>query len=44
MSDHVLPAQKKSKLIIVVAFDRGEDGDLFPAFAADTWRKCQGRG
>jgi hypothetical protein len=32
MSDHVLPSQKKPKLIVVVAFDRGEDGELFPAF------------
>jgi hypothetical protein len=31
MSDHVLPGQKKPKLIVVVAFDRGEDGELFPA-------------
>ncbi len=32
MSDHVLPQQKNPKLIVVVAFDRGEDGELFPAF------------
>ncbi|MER9800403.1 hypothetical protein NKJ36_25315 [Mesorhizobium sp. M0142] len=32
MSDHILPGQKKPKLIVVVAFDRGEDGELFPAF------------
>lgn len=32
MSDHVLPGQKKPKLIVVVAFDRGEDGELFPAY------------
>lgn len=32
MSDHVVPGQKKPKLIVVVAFDRGEDGELFPAF------------
>ncbi|CAM5545310.1 hypothetical protein ATER59S_04403 [Aquamicrobium terrae] len=31
MSDHILP-QQKPKLIVVVAFDRGEDGELFPAF------------
>lgn len=24
--------QKSPKLIVVVAFDRGEDGELFPAF------------
>lgn len=24
--------QKNPRLIVVVAFDRGEDGDLFPAF------------
>ncbi|UVK49339.1 hypothetical protein BPNPMPFG_008282 (plasmid) [Mesorhizobium sp. AR07] len=32
MSDHVLPDQKKPKLIVVVAFDRGEDGELFTAY------------
>ncbi|MBZ9678277.1 hypothetical protein [Mesorhizobium sp. ES1-1] len=32
MSDNVLPGQKKPKLIVVVAFDRGEDGELFPAY------------
>jgi hypothetical protein len=32
MSDHTLPDQKKPKLIVVVAFDRGEDGELFPAY------------
>lgn len=32
MTAHVLPEQKKPKLIVVVAFDRGEDGELFPAF------------
>lgn len=32
MSDHVLPGQKKPKLIVVVAFDRGEDGELFTAY------------
>lgn len=32
MSDHVLPGQKKPKLIVVVAFDRGEDGEMFTAF------------
>ena len=32
MSARVLPEQKKPKLIVVVAFDRGEDGELFPAF------------
>lgn len=31
MSDHGLPSQKKPKLIVVVAFDRGEDGELFTA-------------
>lgn len=31
MSDNVLPTQTKPKLIVVVAFDRGEDGDLFAA-------------
>ncbi|TPM25728.1 hypothetical protein [Mesorhizobium sp. B2-3-4] len=29
MSD---PNQKRPKLIVVVAFDRGNDGELFPAF------------
>ncbi|MER8811289.1 hypothetical protein NKI51_27890 [Mesorhizobium australicum] len=32
MSDHVLPGHKKPKLIVVVAFDRGEDGQLFTAY------------
>ncbi len=27
MSDHILPTQKKPKLIVVVAFDRSDDGD-----------------
>lgn len=30
MSDSM--SQKSPKLIVVVAFDRGEDGELFPAF------------
>ncbi|MCA0276230.1 MAG: hypothetical protein LCH86_09510 [Proteobacteria bacterium] len=29
---HVLPQQKKPKLIVVAAFNRNEDGDLVPAF------------
>ncbi|MEI9411857.1 hypothetical protein [Mesorhizobium salmacidum] len=32
MSDHGRPSQKKPKLIVVVAFDRGEDGELFTAY------------
>jgi hypothetical protein len=32
MSMHVLPEQKKPKLIVVVAFDRGDDGELFPMY------------
>jgi hypothetical protein len=32
MSDNILPQTKHPKLIVVVAFDRGEDGELFPAF------------
>ena len=32
MSDDDLPPTKHPKLIIVVVFDRGEDGELFPAF------------
>jgi len=32
MSDHVMPQTKHTKLIVVVAFDRGEDGEPFPAF------------
>ncbi|MGY3332639.1 hypothetical protein ACVILI_005656 [Mesorhizobium sp. USDA 4775] len=31
MSDHVLPTQTKPKLIVVVAFDRADDGELFTA-------------
>lgn len=29
---HVLPQEKKPKLIVVAAFNRNEDGDLVPAF------------
>ncbi|WP_027146108.1 hypothetical protein [Mesorhizobium sp. WSM3626] len=32
MSDHGLPSQKKPKLIVVVAFNRGEDVELFTAY------------
>ena len=32
MSDNILPGQKKPKLIVVVAFDCGEDGELFTAY------------
>ena len=32
MSDAVLPLAKTPKLIVVVAFDRGEDGELMTAF------------
>ncbi len=32
MSVHVLPEPKLPKLIVVMAFDRGEDGELFTAF------------
>jgi hypothetical protein len=32
MSTHVLPEQKKPRLIVVVAFDRGDDGELFPIY------------
>jgi hypothetical protein len=32
MSDHVLPAQTKPKLIVVVAFDRADDGELFTVY------------
>jgi len=32
MSDNILLQQKHPKLIMVVAFDRREDGELFPAF------------
>ncbi|MBZ9763976.1 hypothetical protein LB553_24270 [Mesorhizobium sp. CA8] len=32
MSTHVLPEQRKPKLIVVVAFDRGDDGELFPMY------------
>ncbi len=32
MSNNVQPQTKRPKLIVVVAFDRGEDGELFPAF------------
>ncbi|MDX8455980.1 hypothetical protein RFM98_24920 [Mesorhizobium sp. VK9D] len=32
MSTHVLPEQKKPKFIVVVAFDRGDDGEIFPVY------------
>lgn len=32
MSNNVPPQTTNPKLIVVVAFDRGEDGELFPAF------------
>ncbi|MER9353310.1 hypothetical protein NKJ86_10315 [Mesorhizobium sp. M0025] len=32
MSDNMLPTQTKPKLIVVVAFDRCEDGELFAAY------------
>lgn len=32
MSDQVLPTQKKPKLIVVIAFDRGDEGELFTAY------------
>ncbi|QKC83485.1 hypothetical protein [Mesorhizobium sp. NZP2077] len=32
MSDNVLPTPAKPKLIVVVAFDRGDDGELFTAY------------
>jgi hypothetical protein len=32
MPNNIRPQQKHPKLIVVVAFDRGEDGELFPVF------------
>jgi hypothetical protein len=32
MSDALLPERKKAKLIVVAAFDRGEDGELFAVY------------
>jgi hypothetical protein len=32
MSDNLLPQQKAPKLIVVIAFDRDETGDLQPIF------------
>jgi hypothetical protein len=32
MSEHMLPGQAKPKLIVVLAFDRADDGELFPAY------------
>ncbi len=32
MSDHVLPGQKKPKLIVVVAFDRDDEGELYTVY------------
>ena len=35
MSDRIQPQTKHPKLIVVVAFDRGEGGELFPAFGPE---------
>jgi hypothetical protein len=32
MSDGPLPERKMPKLIVTAGFDRGEDGELFPAY------------
>jgi hypothetical protein len=32
MSDGQLPERKMPKLIVAAAFDRGEDGELFPVY------------
>ena len=32
MSDALLPERKMAKLIVVAAFDRGEDGELIAAY------------
>jgi hypothetical protein len=32
MSEGLLPERKMPKLIVAAAFDRGEDGELFPAY------------
>ena len=32
MSDRILPSTKMPRLIVVVAFDRGDDGELSTAF------------
>jgi hypothetical protein len=32
MSDSLLPQRKMPKLIVAAAFDRGEDGELLPAY------------
>ncbi len=32
MSDGLLPERKMPKLIVAAAFDRGEDGELFPIY------------
>lgn len=32
MSENILPQQKAAKLIVVIAFDRDESGDLQPVF------------
>lgn len=31
-STGVLPRQRKTKLVVLAAFDKGEDGELVPAF------------
>ena len=35
MSDSIQPQTKHPKLIVVIAFDRGDDGELFPAFGPE---------
>lgn len=32
MSNGLLPQQKMPKLIVAAAFDRGDDGELFPVY------------
>jgi hypothetical protein len=32
---NLLPERKAPKLIVVAAFDRGEDGELFPAYGPE---------
>ncbi len=34
MSDGLTPQSKMPKLIVLAAFDRGEDGEMVPAFEA----------
>ena len=44
MADHVLPRKRRPKLIVVVAFDRGErSAELFPAYGPELDQQSEER-